>query len=285
MPGKPVRTVRVLCQHIRTSPPDTCRAPIVVQGLGRWSGRGQQSRGLRSAKPQGRRLPAGQQEGRRPYRPGAHRAPGRPVSSAGQNGGTTRPTSRGGARRWPRRTQGRSGRSRPRRPSPPAWWSRRTRPGAGDGLGGAGEVHGVPSFALVPGGGAWVVVCSGAGRHAGVIGREGNRPAPGGQDVFQRAKKGTVPAQPAGLPASRKKILAARGERSERPVALPTAPARLNKPEYATGPAAGDAPGGTEGMDLTSGPGSPDAPVPPGEPCPPGDLPAATTQGPAWFRR
>ena len=33
VPGKPARTVRVLCQHIRTSPPDTCRAPIVVQSL------------------------------------------------------------------------------------------------------------------------------------------------------------------------------------------------------------------------------------------------------------
>jgi hypothetical protein len=43
----------------------------------------------------------------------------------------------------------------------------------------------------------------------------------------------------------REKILNGRGERSERPVALPTAPARLKKPEYTTGPAAGDAPGGT----------------------------------------
>ena len=35
-----------------------------------------------------------------------------------------------------------------------------------------------------------------------------------------------------------KKILTVRGERSERPVALPAAPARLNKPEHTTSPAA-----------------------------------------------
>jgi hypothetical protein len=63
-----------------------------------------------------------------------------------------------------------------------------------------------------------------------------------------------VPAKPAGLPASRKKILTVRGERSERPVALPTAPARLNKPEYAVGPAAGDAPGGPRAWTSSADP-------------------------------
>src|SRR5580704_16242882 len=43
-----------------------------------------------------------------------------------------------------------------------------------------------------------------------------------------------APAQPAPLlPASRKKILTVRGERSERPVAVPTAPAKLIKPGHA----------------------------------------------------
>jgi hypothetical protein len=89
-------------------------------------------------------------------------------------------------------------------------------------------------------------VCSGAGRHAGVIGREGNQPAPGGQDVFSGLRKDCA-GEAGWVAASQKKILAVRGERSERPVALPTAPARLNKPEYTTGPAVGDAPDGTRG--------------------------------------
>ena len=82
--------------------------------------------------------------------------------------------------------------------------------------------------------------CSGEGWHAGVIGREGNRLAPGRQDVFQRAKKKS--AGFAGSIAARgsEKILTVRGERSERPVALPTAPARLNTPEDLTGPAAAE---------------------------------------------
>ena len=114
----------------------------------------------------------------------------------------------------------------------------------------------MPSFALVPGGGAWVGVCSGAGRHAGVIGREGNRPARRAR-CFSAGKERDYAGAAGGVARVPEKILTAWGERSERPVALPTAPARLNKPEYTTGPAAGDAPCGTEGMDLTSGPGSP----------------------------
>jgi len=77
------------------------------------------------------------------------------------------------------------------------------------------------------------------GWHAGVIGREGNRLAPSRQDVFQRAKKKGGPALAGSIAArDRKKILTVRGERSERPVALPAAPARLNKPEHTTSPAA-----------------------------------------------
>src|SRR5689334_10241114 len=51
---------------------------------------------------------------------------------------------------------------------------------------------------------------------------------------FSGLRKGAALAEPAPLmPASRKKILTVRGERSERPVALPTAPAKLIKPGYA----------------------------------------------------
>ena len=87
--------------------------------------------------------------------------------------------------------------------------------------------------------GSWFVVCSDAGGHAGAIGREGNRPALGGPDVFQREKQDSA-GEAGGVPAARKKISNARGERSERPVALPAAPARLIKPGCAAGPAAGD---------------------------------------------
>jgi hypothetical protein len=45
-------------------------------------------------------------------------------------------------------------------------------------------------------------------------------------------------------PAAQKKILNDWGERSESPVAFPTAPARLIKPECAADPAAGDLPHG-----------------------------------------
>ena len=95
--------------------------------------------------------------------------------------------------------------------------------------------------------GSWFVVCSDAGGHAGAIGREGNRPTRVGE-MFFSGKSKTAPAKPAGVPAARKKILNARGERSERPVALPAAPARLIKPGCAAGPAAGDlGQGGEEG--------------------------------------
>ena len=74
----------------------------------------------------------------------------------------------------------------------------------GDGFGGASEVHGVPSFALVPGGGAWVGVFR--RRKARRRNRAVGQPAgPGRTRCFQRAKKETVPAQPAGLPASGKR--------------------------------------------------------------------------------
>ena len=49
-----------------------------------------------------------------------------------------------------------------------------------------------------------------------------------------------MPAQPGWVARVPEKILAVLGERSERPVALPAAPARLNKPECAVGPIAGD---------------------------------------------
>ena len=95
--------------------------------------------------------------------------------------------------------------------------------------------------------GSWFVVCSDAGGHAGAIGREGNRPALGGPDVFQREKQDSA-GEAGGVPAARKKISNARGERSERPVALPAAPARLIKPGCAAGPAAGNlGQGGEEG--------------------------------------
>ena len=63
-------------------------------------------------------------------------------------------------------------------------------------------------------------MCPGAGRHAGAIGREGNRPT--------------------------------RGERSERPVAVPTAPAKLIKSGYAVDPAAGDRASDPASMDVTN---------------------------------
>ena len=115
--------------------------------------------------------------------------------------------------------------------------------------------------------------------------RAGAQPAgPGRARCFSAGKERDVPAQPAGLPAARKKILTARGERSERPVALPTAPARLNKPEYATGPAAGDAPGGTRAWASPADP-APGMCLGLREPGPPAGLPAAAPQGPAGFRR
>ena len=100
---------------------------------------------------------------------------------------------------------------------------------------GAGPWHSLQMAFMVcslrrwsPVAGSWFVVCSGAGRHAGVIGRERNRTARAGKMFFSGQKKGTAPAKPApGLPAARKKILTGRSERSERPVALPTAPAKL----------------------------------------------------------
>src|ERR1035441_9597389 len=73
----------------------------------------------------------------------------------------------------------------------------------------------------------------------------------GGQDVFQREKKRQRRRSRLGARGP-KKILAARGERSERPVALPTAPARLIKSGCAADPAAGDL---GRGQGVTSGDG------------------------------
>jgi hypothetical protein len=90
--------------------------------------------------------------------------------------------------------------------------------------------------------GSWFVVCSGAGGNAGVIGRERNRAARAAKMFFSGQKKETAPAKPApkGVARARKKILAVRSERSESPVALPTAPARLSKPGYTADPATGN---------------------------------------------
>ena len=78
------------------------------------------------------------------------------------------------------------------------------------------------------------------------------------------------------------KILTARGERSERPVALPTAPARLNKPEYALAP-----PPGTHQAARGHGPHQrtrlPGCACASGEPRPPAGLPAAAPRARPGF--
>jgi hypothetical protein len=95
--------------------------------------------------------------------------------------------------------------------------------------------------------GSWFVVCPDAGRHAGVRGRERNRPARAGKMFFSGQGKDCAGVAGPIRPAARKKILTARSERSERPVALPAAPARLIKSGCAAGPATGDLRAGTPG--------------------------------------
>ena len=72
--------------------------------------------------------------------------------------------------------------------------------------------------------------------------RAGGQPGgPGSEDVFQRAKKQRRRTRLRRVwPAAREKILAVRSERSESPVALPAAPARLSKPGYTADPATGN---------------------------------------------
>ncbi len=57
--------------------------------------------------------------------------------------------------------------------------------------------------------GSWFVVCSGAGRKAGAIGREGNRAARAGKMFSNGQKKETAPAKPApkGVARGREKDL------------------------------------------------------------------------------
>jgi hypothetical protein len=72
--------------------------------------------------------------------------------------------------------------------------------------------------------------------------RAGAQPGgPDGQDVFQRQKKELRRrSRPRRVTRARKRSLAVRSERSESPVALPAAPARLNKPGYIADPATGN---------------------------------------------
>ena len=101
VPGKPTRTASVSSfttsapLHPGTMPRINCHPSLRL-----WSGRGQPSRGLREAKPQGgvtgrARRPRRARRGR----PGAHRATGRPVSCPSQNGGSILSHQPGRARR------------------------------------------------------------------------------------------------------------------------------------------------------------------------------------------
>jgi len=87
--------------------------------------------------------------------------------------------------------------------------------------------------------GSWFVVCSGAGRKAGAIGREGNRAARAAK-MFSSGQR-RAPAKPAPGNARDRKKISGRPERAQRePDCAPGRACETDKPGYAADPATGN---------------------------------------------
>jgi hypothetical protein len=100
---------------------------------------------------------------------------------------------------------------------------------------GGGGVHGVLLPAVgVPGGGVRFAVCPGAGRHAGAIGRERNRPT----RLFKMFYE--------------EKDLEQAGRAEREAGCAPDRACETDKPGYAVDPATGDLRSGTGAMDATT---------------------------------